>query len=66
MPPSLEVLRERLVGRGSESEVSLVKRLGKAEEEISKNQEFDEVIINDDLQIACIETKKVITNFIHS
>ncbi len=66
MPPSLEVLRERLVGRGSESEESLVKRLEKAEEEISQNQEFDEVIINDDLQIACIETKKVITNFIHS
>lgn len=66
MPPSLDVLRERLSGRGSESEESLEKRLGKAEEEISQNQEFDEVILNDDLQIACTETKKVITNFIHS
>ena len=66
MPPSLEVLRERLSGRGSESEESLAKRLGKAEEEISQNQEFDEVILNDDLQTACSETKKVITNFILS
>ena len=66
MPPSLEVLRERLSGRGSESEESLAKRLGKAEEEISQNQEFDAVILNDDLQTACSETKKVITNFILS
>lgn len=66
MPPSIEVLRERLSGRGSESEESLEKRLGKAEEEIAQNQEFDEIILNDDLEIACTETKEVITNFIHT
>ena len=66
MPPSLEVLRERLNGRGSESEKSLSKRLGKAEEEISLNKEFDVVILNDDFQIACTETKEIITNFILS
>ena len=65
MPPSIEVLKERLKNRGSESEESLAKRLSKAEEEISQNQEFDMVILNDDLQIACAETKKVIINFIH-
>ena len=66
MPPSLEVLAERLIGRGSESDESLQKRLDKAEEEISQNQEFDTVILNDDLSIACEETQEVITNFIKS
>ena len=58
MPPSLEVLRERLSGRGSESEESLAKRLGKAEEEISQNQEFDTVILNDDLSKFVLKLKK--------
>ena len=66
MPPSLEVLAERLIGRGSESDESLQKRLDKSEEEISQNQEFDIVILNDDLSIACEETQEVITNFIKS
>ena len=65
MPPSIEVLKERLKNRGSESEESLAKRLSKAEEEISQNQKFDMVILNDDLQIACAETKEVIINFMH-
>ena len=66
MPPTVEVLSERLIGRGSESDESLQKRLDKAEEEISQNQEFDTVILNDDLSIACEETQEVITNFIKS
>jgi len=66
MVPSLEVLAERLIGRGSESDESLQKRLDKAEEEIARNQEFDVVILNDDLEIACKETMEVITNFINS
>ncbi len=64
MPPSIDVLRERLSARGTESEESLAKRLGKAEDEIARNQEFDEVILNDDFNISCTETKEVITNFI--
>ena len=66
MPPSVEVLAERLIGRDSESDESLQKRLDKAEEEIAQNQEFDTVILNDDFDIACEETQKVITNFIKS
>jgi guanylate kinase len=66
MPPSLEVLQERLVSRGSESEESLQKRLDKAEEEIAKNQEFDSMILNDNFDIACKETMGVIRNFIKS
>ena len=66
MPPSLEVLAERLIGRRSESDESLQKRLDKAEEEIAQNQQFDTIILNDDLEIACEETMEVITNFIKS
>lgn len=66
MPPSVDVLRQRLSGRESESEAKLEMRLAKAEQEISKNQEFDKVILNDDFGIACEETMQVITNFINS
>lgn len=66
MPPSVDVLRERLSGRGTESEAKLEMRLAKAEQEISKNQEFDKVILNDDFGIACEETMEAITNFINS
>ena len=66
MPPSLEVLAERLIGRRTESDESLHKRLDKAEEEIAQNQQFDRVILNDDFEIACEETVEVITNFIKS
>ena len=64
MPPSIDVLRERLSGRSSESEEKIEIRLNKASEEISRNQEFDTVILNDDFEIACEETQEVIRNFI--
>jgi guanylate kinase len=66
MPPSIDVLRERLSGRSSESEEKIEIRLNKASEEISRNQEFDTVILNDDFEIACKETLEVIQNFINS
>jgi guanylate kinase len=66
MPPSLEVLAERLIGRGSESDESVKKRLDKAEEEISKNKQFDTIILNDDFEIACKQTREAITNFINA
>ena len=66
MPPSVDVLRERLSGRGSETDEKIEVRLAKAEEEIAKNQKFDKVILNDDFEIACEETQKVISNFIKS
>ena len=64
MPPSLTVLEERLQKRGSESANSLRKRIIKAEQEIAKSEEFDKVILNDDLSIACMHTMKAIQKFI--
>ena len=66
MPPSVEVLAERLIGRGSESDESVKKRLDKAEEEISKNKEFDAIIFNDNFEIACKNTREIIANFINA
>ena len=66
MPPSVDVLRERLGGRGTESEETIDIRISKAEEEISRNSEFDKVILNDDFEIACEETLALISNFIKS
>ena len=66
MPPSLEVLAERLIGRGSDSDESIKKRLDKAEEEISKNKNFDTIILNDNFKTACEQTKEIITNFINA
>ena len=66
MPPSIEVLAERLIGRGSESDESVKKRLDKAEEETSKSGQFDTIILNDNFEVACREAKEIITNFIKS
>ena len=66
MPLSVHVLRERLAGRGSETEQSLQKRLGKAEKEIARNQDFDVVVVNDNFEIACEEVKQFIKKFIAS
>jgi len=66
MPPSVDALRERLRDRGSESEASLQVRIDNAEKEISRNNEFDIVILNDDFNFACQEIKDAIINFINS
>jgi guanylate kinase len=63
-PPSIEALKSRLEGRGTETEESLHKRLGKAEEEMAFQDRFDLVIVNDDLQKACEETLQAVQSFI--
>ncbi len=64
MPPSLETLKERLQNRGSESADSLQKRITKAKGEIARSGEFDKVILNDDFDMACKETKQLIQTYI--
>ena len=65
MPPSINALRQRLVGRGSESDKTVETRLNKASEEITKKQFFDKVILNDDLESACLEAREIINKFIN-
>lgn len=51
-PPSLEVLRQRLLLRGTETSEGLEKRLARASAELSEAHYYDYQIINDDLQNA--------------
>jgi guanylate kinase len=55
MPPSWEVLRGRLAGRGTEDPADLERRLRVAREELDAVQEFDATVINDDVQRAAQE-----------
>ncbi|KAK9462616.1 P-loop containing nucleoside triphosphate hydrolase protein [Lipomyces oligophaga] len=61
-PPSLEILRSRLVGRGTESEDSVAKRMSQAEKEMefAKTGAHDEIIVNDDLDQTYADLKKFI------
>ena len=64
MPPSVEELERRLRGRGTDSEEVILKRIGKAEFELSKAPEFDYTVVNDDLQEAIEQTASIIENFL--
>lgn len=52
LPPSPEVLRERLIGRGTETAAQMARRLQTAEVEVAAASEFDHTIVNDDLGTA--------------
>jgi guanylate kinase len=58
MPPSIEELRKRLEGRNTETQESLNQRLARAEMEISMKENFDTVILNDDLETAVTQVEK--------
>ncbi len=65
MPPSLEVLEERLRGRGTDDENSLAKRLKKAKYELSFAPQFDVQIKNQNLDDAVKETFSKVTEFLN-
>ena len=53
MPPSIEELRRRLEGRGTDTPEVIERRVAKAEFELTKAPEFDHTVINDRLDDAC-------------
>ena len=59
LPPSLEALRTRLSGRATDSEEAIAGRMRQAVDEISHWDEFDHVLINDDLA-HCIEEARAV------
>lgn len=61
MPPTFEVLKNRLTNRATESEESLKLRLKNAGEEVRHFSEFEYVVINDDKAVAAEELKAVVT-----
>ncbi|MGN6213748.1 guanylate kinase [Parafilimonas sp.] len=63
-PPSVEELKRRLSSRGTESLESLQTRLNKAVFELSFKQQFNKIIINDTLEVACSEAEAAVKNFL--
>ena len=63
-PPSVEVLRQRLEGRGTDTPETIQVRLDKAEYEMSFAKQFDTIIVNDDLEKAKAEILRTVTDFL--
>jgi len=59
-PPSPEVLRERLEGRGTDSPAAIEERLRTAETELEARDEFPHVVVNDELQKAASELEALV------
>lgn len=64
MPPSVEELRRRLEGRGTDAPEVIDRRVAKAEFELTKAPEFDHIVVNDSLDEAIAETTRIIDKFI--
>ena len=62
--PSVEVLRERLINRGTDSPEAIEERVAKAEVEMTYEPQFDYVLVNDELQTAYAESEKVVEDFL--
>ena len=63
--PDEETLRQRLIGRATETEDSLSKRLFKVHFEMSFQDQFDVVLVNDDLNESYAKAQKLIDNFVN-
>ena len=63
-PPSIETLEKRLRNRGTETDESLKKRLGRAEFELGFASNFDLAIINETLEPACKSAAEAIIRFL--
>ena len=62
--PSVEVLRDRLVKRGTDSAEDIEKRVAKAAEEMTYAPQFDKVLVNDDLATALAEADAMVDAFL--
>ena len=63
-PPSIEVLRQRLEGRGTDAPEVINDRIARAEFELSFAKNFDHVIVNDELATAQQEALRIIQDFL--
>lgn len=62
--PSVDELRRRLEGRGTDSEEAIKNRLAKAGYEITFAPKFDHIVVNDNLEKAEKETYKLVKDFL--
>lgn len=63
--PSIKTLRERLIGRGTDSPEKIEQRVAKAAYEMTFAECFDTIIVNDDLEKAKIEAEKKVREFLN-
>lgn len=63
-PPSVDELRKRLEGRGTDTPDAIETRLAKASYELTFAPQFDRIIVNDDLETAKAEALTVIGEFV--
>ena len=64
LPPSLDVLKDRLEKRGTDNEVQIKTRIEKAAEEITFSKKFDHIVLNDDLNKASEQVKMLVIDFL--
>ncbi len=62
-PPSIEELRNRLVGRGTDSAEAIERRVAKAAEELTYANKFDITLVNDKLDEALARAEKIVEEF---
>lgn len=61
LPPSLEALKERIIGRGTESPAVIDDRLSAASREIGMLRHYDYAVVNDEIEAACRRIQSIIT-----
>jgi len=59
-PPDLKELKDRLVGRGTDSAEVIAKRIERAKEEIALMREYDYAVVNDEVPLAAERVKRII------
>tara|TARA_B110000503_G_scaffold116361_1_gene175399 strand:- start:2539 stop:3099 length:561 start_codon:yes stop_codon:yes gene_type:complete len=64
MPPSMKALEERLKGRGTDSPARIQKRLEKAKQELITADQFDYVVLNDELEKAVGAANLIVKKFL--
>ncbi|MEN6619411.1 MAG: guanylate kinase [Rikenellaceae bacterium] len=62
-PPSTQILRERLITRGTETSEVIENRVAKAKEELSYAKYFDKVLINENLDNCLLEAEQLVERF---
>ena len=65
MPPSVEVLAERLSDRATDSSIKIEERIAKAKIELTFANDFDITLPNNDLSVACAEAEKIVSDFLN-
>jgi guanylate kinase len=63
-PPSIDELKRRLLGRGTENIETMQARINKAAYEISFKHHFHKIIVNQELRSACLEAEKAVKEFL--